>query len=405
MAACGIQLLSVWRRLAFVLWAQCLGGLAFAVPAHTDPAPSSCAVGTPVLLANQAAPDLRCLKNGVLDAVCLRTLYRDVREGWPAPVIDAGETWREWGPIPGPASCPQKEAQEDATRIDRVNLGARLFFDGRLSRKSEISCASCHQPQKAFTDGRPLAVGEDGLMGKRRTPTLFAAPFSPRLFWDGRATSLRELVAGPISNPAEMNHDIDAAAARLEASSDYPAQFQRVFGKPQEGASVTADRLARALAAYLASLRPVPTAFDALVAGGTSALSDQALIGMHLFRTKARCINCHNGALLTDNRFHNIGLSYYGRRLQDLGRFEYTRDPADLGAFRTPSLRNVSLAGPWMHNGVFPNLKGLLRMYSAGMPADTETQGPLVPRKSDRIRKLDLTPEDIEALEAFLRTL
>lgn len=172
--------------------------------------------------------------------------------------------------------------------------------------------------------------------------------------------------------------------------------------------AIDADRLARALAAYVASLRPEKTRFDEFLAGSADALDDNELLGLHLFRTQARCMNCHNGPLLTDHQFHNIGLSFYGRRNQDLGRYEATRDPADLGRFRTPSLRNVAQAGPWMHNGLFPDLRGLLRMYNAGMgreapPADPPD--PYAPRKSEHIKPLDLSPAEIDALLAFLKTL
>ncbi|MGE4439001.1 cytochrome-c peroxidase, partial [Achromobacter sp.] len=324
---------------------------------------------------------------------CLRARYSGPVAGWPAPTIDAGVQWNEWAPVPAVASPPlqwtaanlgQAELAADVARPAVVALGQMLFFDTRLSRKGEVSCASCHQPQRAFTDGLPLAVGEDKLMGRRRSTPLYAAPFAPRLFWDGRAASLKEQVMGPLHDPREMNHDAAGAVARLRETDMYPARFLEAFGgAPAAQASVAstpasvidADRLARALAAYVASLRPEKTRFDDVLAGRAEALDDTELLGLHLFRTQARCMNCHNGPLLSDHQFHNIGLSFYGRRNQDLGRYEVTRDPADLGKFRTPSLRNVAQAGPWMHNGLFPDLRGLLRMYNAGMgreapPAD-----------------------------------
>lgn len=357
---------------------------------------------------------------------CLRARYSGPVAGWPAPTIDAGVQWNEWAPVPAVASPPlqwtaanlgQAELAADVARPAVVALGQMLFFDTRLSRKGEVSCASCHQPQRAFTDGLPLAVGEDKLMGRRRSTPLYAAPFAPRLFWDGRAASLKEQVTGPLHDPREMNHDAAGAVARLRETDMYPARFLEAFGgAPAAQASVAstptsaidADRLARALAAYVASLRPEKTRFDDVLAGRADALDDTELLGLHLFRTQARCMNCHNGPLLTDHQFHNIGLSFYGRRNQDLGRYEVTRDPADLGKFRTPSLRNVAQAGPWMHNGLFPDLRGLLRMYNAGMgreapPADPPD--PYAPRKSEHIKPLDLSPAEIDALLAFLKIL
>ena len=352
------------------------------------------------------------------DASCLRSRYAGPASAWPAPTIDPGVRWAEWAPVPAVSSPPlgwtaanpgQAELAADVARAPIVTLGQTLFFDTRLSRKGQVSCASCHLPQRAFTDGLALAVGEDKLMGRRRSTPLLAAPFAPRLFWDGRAASLKEQVLGPLHDPREMNHDAAGAVARLQQADAYPPLFLQAFGPARASRSpVDADRMARALAAYVASLRPEPTRFDDFIAGRRNALSDTELLGMHLFRTQARCMNCHSGALLTDHQFHNIGLSFYGRRNQDLGRFEATRDPQDLGKFRTPSLRNVSRAGPWMHNGLFPDLKGLLRMYNAGMgrePAPASPPDPYAPRKSEHIQPLDLSADEIDALLAFLKAL
>ncbi len=361
----------------------------------------------PVVITGPSASETTeqsCGAKDMLEARCLRALYKNVPAQWPAPTIDPGQPWQEWGRVPGPGSSAQSEAAEDAKNRQIVSLGARLFFDKQLSRKKQISCASCHQPDKSFTDGKASAVGEDGLMGKRRTPPLFAAPFAKDLFWDGRARTLQEQVVGPIENPVEMNHALSDLIPRLQDSEGYRQAFQQAFGASSSN-SIDAERLARALAAYVVTIRPAATRFDEFIAGNTAALNDQELIGLHLFRTKARCMNCHNGPMLTDNGFHNIGLSFYGRRLQDLGRFEWTRDPADLGLFRTPSLRNVAKAGPWMHNGLFPSLDGLLRMYDVAMGPDPKETGLLVPRKSERIQVLNLSDEELQALLAFLQVL
>lgn len=370
-----------------------------------------------------------CFDGGQWNIACLRTQYAGPASHWPAPDIDAGIAWTEWTTVPPPSAPPstwlaasagRTQLAEDIQKPDVVALGQMLFFDAHLSRKGQVSCASCHQPQRAFTDGRPLAVGEDRLMGRRRSTPLFAAPFAPRLFWDGRAESLKAQVLGPVQDSREMNHDLTDAIARLRNLPPYPAQFLKAFGPGDVGkdeavdgvavdtAAVDTDRLARALAAFVATIRPQATRFDAFLNGHHNVLNDRELLGLHLFRTQARCMNCHNGPLLTDHQFHNIGLSFYGRRNQDLGRFEVTRDLADLGTFRTPSLRNVSQAGPWMHNGLFTDLKGLLRMYNAGMGRDA-AQAALpdayAPRKSEHIRPLALSADDIDALLAFLNVL
>lgn len=384
--------------------------------------------------AARAEPAAACFSGGEWDGACLRAQYAGPPSDWPAPDIDAGITWTEWATVPPPGAPPtswlaanadQAQLAQDIEKPDVVALGQMLFFDAHLSRKGQVSCASCHQPQRAFSDGRPLAIGEDRLMGRRRSTPLLAAPFAPSLFWDGRAASLKAQVLGPVQDSREMNHELGDAIARLRNLPPYPAQFLKAFG-PGDGidgkvvdtaavsiakvdtAAVDADRLARALAAFVATIRPQTTRFDAFLNGQRDALDDRELLGMHLFRTQARCMNCHNGPLLTDHQFHNIGLSFYGRRNQDLGRFEVTRNPADLGTFRTPSLRNVTRAGPWMHNGLFTDLKGLLRMYNAGMgrdPAPADPTDAYAPRKSEHIRPLDLSADDIDALLAFLKVL
>ncbi|WP_454670080.1 cytochrome-c peroxidase [Achromobacter kerstersii] len=390
-----------------------------------------------------------CFDGGPWNIACLRTQYAGPASHWPAPDIDAGIAWTEWTTVPPPSAPPstwlaanagRTQLAEDIQKPDVVALGQMLFFDAHLSRKGQVSCASCHQPQRAFTDGRPLAVGEDRLMGRRRSTPLIAAPFAPRLFWDGRAESLKAQVLGPVQDSREMNHDLTDAIARLRNLPPYPAQFLKAFGPGEFGpgdvrkneavdgvavdgaavdgvtvdgvavdtAAVDTDRLARALAAFVATIRPQATRFDAFLNGHHNVLNDRELLGLHLFRTQARCMNCHNGPLLTDHQFHNVGLSFYGRRNQDLGRFEVTRDLADLGKFRTPSLRNVSQAGPWMHNGLFTDLKGLLRMYNAGMGRDAAQAAPpdaYAPRKSEHIRPLALSADDIDALLAFLNVL
>jgi len=383
----------------------------------------------PAVRAEPAGSYAACFDGGQWSIACLRTQYAGPASHWPAPDIDAGIAWTEWTTVPPPSAPPstwlaanagRTQLAEDIQKPDVVALGQMLFFDAHLSRKGQVSCASCHQPQRAFTDGSPLAVGEDRLMGRRRSTPLFAAPFAPRLFWDGRAESLKAQVLGPVQDSREMNHDLKDAIARLRNLPPYPAQFLKAFGSGDvskdaavdgvavDAAALDADRLARALAAFVATIRPQATRFDAFLNGQRDALDDRELLGLHLFRTQARCMNCHNGPLLTDHQFHNIGLSFYGRRNQDLGRFEVTRDLADLGTFRTPSLRNVSQAGPWMHNGLFTDLKGLLRMYNAGMgrdPAPAEPPDVYAPRKSEHIRPLALSADDIDALLAFLNVL
>lgn len=384
----------------------------------------ACALVAIALVASAATPSLRAqpdaqapsappcrADDGVWDAACLRGLYADVPRHWPAPRIDAGVTAREWGAVPAASAPPETWTADNAGQAQLnadlrnpavITLGAVLFADTRLSRNQSVSCASCHRPEHSFGDGRALAVGADGLMGRRRSMPLFAAPFAPQLFWDGRAGSLQEQVLGPIADPREMNHALPQALARVAALPEYGPLFEAAYG----AGAIDVERMARALAAFVATLRPPATRFDRFLAGDIAALDDREMIGLHLFRTEARCMNCHSGPLLTDHRLHNIGLSFAGRRNQDLGRYEFTRAPADAGAFRTPSLRGVAQAAPYMHNGIFPSLIGVVRMYNAGMPSGrVPADAPVAAPQTPLIQPLRLSPAELEALVAFLGTL
>ena len=343
-------------------------------------------------------PAAACFRDATWDGACLRALYQGAPASWPRPSIDVGVAWQEMGLVPEKAPEPV----DNPSSPTKVDLGRQLFFDPRLSRQGSVACASCHMPARSFTDGRIKAVGEDKMMGRRRTPTLFAAPFAPSLFWDGRAVTLEEQVLGPIQNPFEMNHALADVVSRLEGLPEYRASFAAAFGT----GALSSGSVAKALAAFVRTIRPEPGRFTQFLSGQTAALTDQEVLGLHLFRTKARCMNCHSGPLLSDMAFHDLGLSFYGGRNQDLGRFEVTRDKADLGHFRTPSLWGVSKAGPWMHNGIFPQLLGVVNMYNGGMGTVTgEPDDPYLPKKSPLIKKLNLTPEEIKALTAWLSTL
>ncbi|MFV9473864.1 cytochrome-c peroxidase [Advenella sp. RU8] len=334
---------------------------------------------------------------GVWDAACLRQFYQGTPGQWPKPHIDDGIVWHEMQVVPEPVP-PQTPEQQSL-----IELGSVLFHDKRLSSKGETACVSCHSSKHAFSDGRALAVGEDKMMGKRRSQTLYAAPFASLLFWDGRASSLEALIRDPVENPVEMNHKMEKAAQFVAGDPAYQVLTLAAFNH----ANITETEVAEALASFIRTIRPPKTLADKAFAGDTSQLSDRQLLGLHLFRTKARCMNCHNGALLTDYQFHNIGLSFYGRRNQDLGRFEFTRNKEDLGKFRTPSLRNIANAGPWMHNGLFPKLDGLIRLYNQGM-GNTDRGDPndeYAPLKSEHIKVLNLSADEMSALVEWLEVL
>ena len=336
-----------------------------------------------------------------MDADCLRRVYALPIDQWPAPTVDAGAVWQELAPLPDAPPVPADNPQTP----EKIALGKRLFEDPRLSRSGQIACASCHDRQLGWGDGRSVSFGHDRQAGKRNAMNVSMAAFSGPLFWDGRAATLEAQALHPIQDSAEMAFSPHELEKRLNRETDYPTAFAQVFGEKR----VIMSRVAQALASYQRSLVPRFNRFDRFLEGQRGVLTDQQLWGLHLFRTQARCMNCHSGPALTDNRFHNLGLHFYGRTKQDLGRYRITGDPADSGRFRTPSLRNVGKTGPYMHNGGFMELRGVVNMYNVGMPRPMPRSGatsdPPFPQVDPLLQPLDLHRTELEAITEFLRTL
>lgn len=330
----------------------------------------------------------------------LRFLYSLPPEQWPRPFVDSGIHWQELGVIP----ASPLESKKDSLR-HLIELGKTLFFDPRLSSSNQISCASCHVPDLSWTDGRSKSVGHDQKLNKRNSPTLLNVWYFDRLFWDGRSPSLEDQAFAPINSETEMNSDMSDVITKLRRINGYRPLFDSAYHS--EG--ITPETVTGAIAVFQRTLVSRKADFDHFVLGNKKALNDAALRGLHLFRTKARCMNCHFGPLLTDNSFHNIGLTYYKRENEDLGRYVQTRDAADVGSFKTPSLRDVIRTRPWMHNGLFDNIDGILNMYNAGMPQPKPKPGqeddPLYPKTDKLLRKLDLTTGEKQDIIAFLNAI
>lgn len=331
-------------------------------------------------------------------AAALRACYQQSPEHWPAPALDPGIPFRELGPLP-PARSPTP------TERKRQELGRQLFFDPVLSGSGQIACASCHHPDEYFADGRRTSTGHNLQNGQRNSPSLLNTGLRTVWFWDGRAGSLAEQAIGPLLNPVEMAGTRAGIEQRLNADKHYREAFSEAFGND----TITLELVAEALASWQKTLRSRTSPFDRFLRGDHQALSDEAILGLHLFRTRARCINCHMGPLLSDDKFHNLGLSYYGRRYEDLGRYRITGNPEDSGRFRTPSLRDVAATAPYMHNGLFPSLRGVLAMYNAGgvrpEPREHQKKDPLFPKTSPALRPLGLNQQELDALESFLYSL
>lgn len=259
---------------------------------------------------------------------------------------------------------------------EKIALGRKLFFDTRLSSDGTISCSSCHDPERAFTDGRPVAVGAGKQQGARNSPTLVNRGYGKLHFLDGRAASLEQQALEPIFNPKEL--------------ALQPAELERRLGLPR-------IEVARALASYVRTIRSGDSPFDRYVAGDRDALSAEARAGLKVFRGKGGCVVCHVGPNLTDEKFHNTGVAWDGQGFRDEGRYSITHEPALRGAFRTPTLREIAATGPYMHDGSLATLEEVIDYYDRG--------GRPNPHLDPEIRPLELAPEERRSLAALLRSL
>ncbi|HEY8506745.1 MAG TPA: cytochrome c peroxidase [Steroidobacteraceae bacterium] len=277
----------------------------------------------------------------------------------------------------------------------RVELGRRLFFDPILSKDRTISCASCHKPEFAFADNRAVSPGVGGALGTRNTPSVMNASGRTSLFWDGRAETLEDQAIFPIENPVEMALPIDEALARLNADPTYVEQFRIAYNSP-----ATKRTLGRALAAFQKTLDTVNTPYDRYAHGDDTAMSESAKRGRLLFIGRAKCAECHSGEDFTSERFRNIGL-YDGERYKDRGRGAVTGRKEDDGQFKIPSLRNVAVTAPYMHDGSFRTLREVIDYY--------DDPDKVVPRPIGRDKtmpdRLGLTEQEKQDLEAFLLAL
>jgi cytochrome c peroxidase len=255
---------------------------------------------------------------------------------------------------------------------ESVELGRQLFFDKRLSRDNSLSCATCHDPQYAFTDPRKLAVGVDGRTGDKRVPRILNRAYGKAFFWDGRVSQLEEQVIMPIANPKEMDLDVKEAATRV---------------------GLDTLTLQRALASYVRTILSGNSPYDRYVQGNREALTTEQKLGLQIFRGKAGCGSCHLGPNLTDERFHNTGIG----TADEPGHFATSRDPGDRGAFKTPSLREVARTPPYMHDGSLATLDEVIDYYDKGGRANANLDA--------EIRKLQLSAAEKKALVAFLQAL
>jgi cytochrome c peroxidase len=343
---------------------------------------------------------------------------------WPvaadAPqIVSAGRTPGDGGLR---AAFPAMNARADNPATpERTELGRLLYFDPVLSGDNTQSCATCHHPDLGLSDGRFLAMGAGGkgvgperaggAVVRRGSPTVWNAAFAHRLFWDGRAADLEEQAKFPITSPDEMAQNPDELVKELKAIPEYVRLFDAAFGG-QSGSAVTFDNVARAVAVFERTLVSSNSPFDRYVAGDANALTASERRGLTLFRSlKTRCFECHGFPNFANPDFKVIGVPdlpphIAGQpdtpRRPDLGRAEVVKDPASEHAFRVPTLRNVALTAPYMHNGRFPTLENVIDFYASG---GGEGNGMKLPNLDDKIRRFTLTPQEKGDLVAFLKSL
>jgi cytochrome c peroxidase len=286
-------------------------------------------------------------------------------------------------PVPIPKDNPFKDA--------KVALGRKLFFDPILSHDRTVACASCHRPAHGFASPEPRAVGIGGKKGRRNAPTLFNRAYARTLFWDGRETSLEAQALKPIEDPLEMGAKLSEVIERLRADLEYCKLFGAAFPD-----GVTSENLGRALATFERTLLLGNNIGDRFRRGDVAGMTKAQRHGMWLFESRGRCWKCHSGANLSDEQFHNTGVSW-GKEPLDLGRFETTKAEADRGKFKTPTLRGVEHTAPYMHDGSIATLKEVVQFYNRGAGKN--------PHRDPVVEPLGLSDEEVNDLTEFVKAL
>lgn len=275
---------------------------------------------------------------------------------------------------------------------EKAELGRVLYFDPRLSADGSVSCATCHSPKFAFTDGAAVSTGIRGQKGNRSAPTVINRAYSLAQFWDGRASTLEEQAKGPMANPLEMGNTHDAIVDNLKKVQGYRLLFAKVFGTED----FTIDQVAKAITTFERTLMSGNSPYDRYQAGQKNAMTPAQVRGMNVFFDKAKCDACHEGVNFTSNMYANLGVGI-DKPEPDVGRFAVTHDSKDWGAFKTPTLREIAHTAPYMHDGSLKTLEDVVEYYDKGGTPNKNLD--------QKIKSLHLTPQDKKDLVAFLNSL
>ncbi len=311
--------------------------------------------------------------------------------------------------VPVPEQNPQTP--------EKIELGKKLFFDRRLSGDGTMSCATCHDPEKSFTDGLAISLSYPTTKNWRNSPTLVNAAFQKYLFFDGRALTLEDQALFPMMSAFEMNRNLDFLEEVIRSVPEYVDAFQKVFG-----GEPTRERIAMAIASFERTIVSVNTPLDRYLKGDKKSLSDSAQRGLVIFMGKGRCGECHYGVNLSDDKFHSLNVpenpelqgdprtaitrryvakvyhyEEYRNLTEDPGRFLITKDKKDWKAFKTPTLREIAKTGPYMHNGVFQTLDEVIDFFDKGGGKGNSLLKPL---GLNRQEKNDLKTFLVEALSS-----
>ena len=310
-------------------------------------------------------------------------------------ISNANEDIKKWL---RPSEVPQPK--NNKLTPERIELGKFLYFDTRLSSSDEISCATCHHPKRGWTDLEEVAkaVGHNGKVGPRNSPTILNTAYQNRQFWDGRVKTLEQQALGPIEADVEMNMPLDKLLSKLNKIKGYQELFLVAY--PKSKGIITKEYLAKAIASFERTVVSTISPFDKYIMGDKNAISQKAKDGFELFKGKAHCVNCHDGFNFSDGSFHNIGLRDGELHGKELGRYVVKKRAAWYGVMKTPTLRDVTKSGPYMHDGSIKTLREATHVCGNGGRFSHN-----VKNKSLDIIDRKLTKEEVTKITSFVKTL